>query len=104
MYFVDSGRPLTGAPPLLKTRSHMRLNDARKLWRELQGQGWKQVDPQWGADVDVYVRRVKQANCKPTRIRANEVKPRPTHPLMPPRPQGDDVMVFGRVVSSAWQD
>ena len=53
MYFVDSGRPLTGEPPLLKTRSHMRLNDARKLWRELQGQGWKQVDPQWGADVDV---------------------------------------------------
>ena len=53
MYFVDSGRPLPGAPPLLKTRSHMRLNDARKLWRELQGQGWKQVDPQWGVDVDV---------------------------------------------------
>ena len=46
LYFVDSGRPLTGEPPLLKTRSHMRRNDARKLWRELQGQGWKQVDPQ----------------------------------------------------------
>ena len=53
MYFVDSGRPLTGEPPLLKARSHMRRDDARKLWRELQGQGWKQVDPQWGADVDV---------------------------------------------------
>ena len=37
MYFMDSGRPLTGEPPLLKTRSHMRLSDARKLWRELQG-------------------------------------------------------------------
>ena len=43
MYFVDSGRPMPGAPPLLKTRSHMRRNDARKLWRELKGQGWKQV-------------------------------------------------------------
>ena len=53
MFFVDSGRPLTGEPPLLKARSHMRRDDARKLWRELQGQGWKQVDPQWGADVDV---------------------------------------------------
>jgi hypothetical protein len=53
MYFVDAGRPLPGAPPLLKTRSHMRRNDARKLWRKLQGQGWKQVEPQWGADVDV---------------------------------------------------
>jgi hypothetical protein len=39
MYFVDSGRPLTVAPPLLKTRSHMRRNDARNLWRNLQHQG-----------------------------------------------------------------
>ena len=31
MYFVDSGHPLTGAPPLLKTRRHMHRNDARKL-------------------------------------------------------------------------
>ena len=51
MYFVDSGRPLTGAPPLLKTRSHMRRNDARELWLRLKAQGWKQVAPQWGADV-----------------------------------------------------
>ena len=53
MYFVDSGRPLPGAPPLLKTRSHMRRNDARELWLRLKAQGWKQVAPQWGADVDV---------------------------------------------------
>ena len=52
MYFVDSGRPLTGAPPLLKTRSHMRRKDARKLWCKLQDQGWKQVEPLWGADID----------------------------------------------------
>ena len=53
MYFVDSGRPLPGAPPLLKTRSHMRRNDARELWLRLKAQGWKQVGPQWGAGVDV---------------------------------------------------
>ena len=53
MYFVDSGRPLPGAPPLLKTRSHMRRNEARELWLRLKAQGWKQVEPQWGADVDV---------------------------------------------------
>ena len=40
MYFVDSGRALTGAPPLLKTRMHMRRDAARKLWRNLQQQGW----------------------------------------------------------------
>jgi hypothetical protein len=32
---------------------HMRRDDARKLWRKLQDQGWKQVEPQWRADVDV---------------------------------------------------
>ena len=53
MYLVDSGRPLTGAPPLLKTRRHMKRDAARKLWRKLQEQGWRQVQPQWGADVDV---------------------------------------------------
>jgi hypothetical protein len=31
MYFVDSGRPLTGAQPLLKTRLHMKRDAARKL-------------------------------------------------------------------------
>ena len=51
-YFVDSGRPLTGAPPLLKTRRHMRRAAAWKLWRKLQVQGWRQVRPQWGDGVD----------------------------------------------------
>lgn len=32
---------------------HTRRDDARKLWRKLQDQGWKQVEPQWLADVDV---------------------------------------------------
>jgi hypothetical protein len=53
MYFVDSGRhwPLPGAAPLLKTRSHMRRNEARELSLRLKAQGWKQVAPQWGAEV-----------------------------------------------------
>ncbi len=45
-YFVDSGRPLTGAPPLLKTRKHMRRNDARKLWlarKERATSGWRSM-------------------------------------------------------------
>jgi len=53
MYFVDSGCSLTGAPPLLKTRRHMRRDAARKLWRKLQEQGWRQVKAQWAADVEV---------------------------------------------------
>jgi len=53
MYFVESGRALTGAPPLLKTRRHMRRDAARKLWRKLQDQGWRQVSAQWGEGVDV---------------------------------------------------
>jgi hypothetical protein len=52
MYFVDLGRPLPGAPPLLKTRSHMHLKQARELWRELQRQGWRRVAPQWGFEFD----------------------------------------------------
>ena len=51
MYFVDSSRPLPGTPSLIKTRSHMRRNEARKLLIRLKAQGWKQVAPQWGADV-----------------------------------------------------
>jgi len=30
----------------------MRRNDAKELWLKLKAQGWKQVDPQWGAEVD----------------------------------------------------
>jgi len=52
MYFVDSGRPLTGAPPLLKTRRYLRRDDARKLWLALKERGWLTVKPQWGVDID----------------------------------------------------
>ena len=37
LYFVDSGRTLPGAPPLLKSRSHIRRNDAWELWLRLRG-------------------------------------------------------------------
>jgi len=46
-------RTRPAAPPLLKTRRHMRRDAARKLWRKLQEQGWRQVKAQWGADMDV---------------------------------------------------
>ena len=45
LYFVDSGRPLLGAPPLLKTRSYLRRDDARKLWKKLQADCWFQYTP-----------------------------------------------------------
>ena len=33
--------------------SSISRNEARELWLKLKAQGWKQVDPQWGVDVDV---------------------------------------------------
>ncbi|MCF8141210.1 MAG: DUF1651 domain-containing protein [Cyanobium usitatum Tobar12.5m-G36] len=45
MYFVDSGRPLPGVPPLLKTRSHMRRNDARERWLRLNAQAGQALHP-----------------------------------------------------------
>jgi len=39
MYFVDSSHPLTGAPPPLKTRRHMRRDAARKLWHKPKSGG-----------------------------------------------------------------
>ena len=52
MAFVDSDRPLTGDPPLLKARRHMRRRDARKLGLALKECGWRPVQAQWGAVVD----------------------------------------------------
>ena len=48
MYFVDSSRPLPGTPSLIKTRSHMRRNEARKLLTRLKAQEWKKVAPPVG--------------------------------------------------------
>jgi len=41
-------RTRPAAPPLLKTRRHLRRDAARKLWRKLQDQGRRQVKAQWG--------------------------------------------------------
>ncbi len=51
--FIDSGRPLMNQHALLKSRIHVDLVDAKKEWRRLQRGGWRRVDPQWRADVDV---------------------------------------------------
>ncbi|WP_254936659.1 MULTISPECIES: DUF1651 domain-containing protein [unclassified Cyanobium] len=42
---ATASRAGPSAPPLLKTRSHMRRNDARELWLRLKALGWKQVNP-----------------------------------------------------------
>jgi hypothetical protein len=67
-YFVDSGRPLTGAPPLLKTRKHMRRNDARKLWLALKEPYWRPVKHQCGGEIEPDPRRqqpggISQMTC-----------------------------------------
>jgi hypothetical protein len=47
MYFVDSGRPLTGAPPLLKHRRELMREEAIKLWCQKRQEGWRACPPQW---------------------------------------------------------
>ena len=39
--FVDTGLPIPGEPPLLKTRVHLRRDAAEQLWRELHRVGWQ---------------------------------------------------------------
>ena len=41
--FVDTGLPIPGEPPLLKTRVHLRRDAAEQLWRELHRVGWQQA-------------------------------------------------------------
>ena len=40
--FVDTGLPIPGEPPLLKTRVHLRRDAAEQLWKELHCLGWQQ--------------------------------------------------------------
>ena len=40
--FVDTGIPIPGEPPLLKTRLHLRRDAAEQLWKELHRVGWQQ--------------------------------------------------------------
>ena len=51
--FIDSGRSMSDNYPLLKSRRHVDLLLARKLWDELKKKGWKTVSPQWALDADV---------------------------------------------------
>ena len=40
--FVDTGLPIPGEPPLLKTRVHLRRDAAEQLWKELHRFAWQQ--------------------------------------------------------------
>lgn len=52
--FVDMGRPMPdGSPALLKTRQHLRRDDAEKFWKNLVHMGWQRTEPLWGASADV---------------------------------------------------
>ena len=39
--FVDTGIPIPGEPPLLKTHVHFRRDAAEQLWKELRRVGWQ---------------------------------------------------------------
>ena len=51
--FVDSGRPLSNKPALIKGRIYVDHKEAEDLWSKLQRQGWRKVRPQWGKSLDV---------------------------------------------------
>ena len=51
--FVDMGRSMPdGEPALLKSRRHLRLEDATALWKQLRSYGWQQTSPVWGEDAE----------------------------------------------------
>lgn len=51
--FVDKGRKmLDGSPALLKTRQHLRRQEAEKLWKSLLSTGWIRSEPLWGANAE----------------------------------------------------
>ena len=52
--FVDKGRYLgANEVPLLKSRQHLRKEEATKIWTQLKTAGWRQCRPLWGANADV---------------------------------------------------
>ena len=51
--FIDSGKPLSREPALLKSRSHVDIVEAKEEWKRLQKEGWVKVAPQWGEDADI---------------------------------------------------
>ncbi len=51
--FLDKGMAMKdGSPALLKSRSHLPKRDAIAIWKELKAEGWKNVQPQWGIDLE----------------------------------------------------
>ena len=47
------GRPMPdGSPALLKTRQHLRRDDAEVLWKNLLRSGFQKVPAVWGADAE----------------------------------------------------
>ena len=52
--FVDRGRWLgPNEVPLLKSRQHLRKEEATKIWTQLKRAGWKPCEPLWGTNADV---------------------------------------------------
>ena len=52
--FVDKGRYLgPNEVPLLKSRQHVRKEDATRMWKQLETAGWRPCEPLWGSNADV---------------------------------------------------
>ena len=52
--FVDQGKQLPDSqPPLLKTRRHLRREEAEVMWKQLVRMGCKRTEPLWGQYADV---------------------------------------------------
>ena len=51
--FVDMGRGMSdGSPALLKTRQHLRREQAEGMWKDLLRMGWERVPAVWGANAE----------------------------------------------------
>ena len=51
--FIDHGRGMPdGEPALLKSRRHVRTEDARLMWKELIRSGWHPTGPIWGSAAE----------------------------------------------------
>ena len=51
--FVDMGKAMPdGSPALLKTRQHLRREEAEGMWKDLVRKGWVKVSPLWGAHAE----------------------------------------------------
>ena len=41
-----------GSPALLKTRQHLRREQAEGTWKDLMNRGWEKVPAVWGDDAE----------------------------------------------------